>query len=98
MIYKIKKIKKNPSSFNLTFYPKHYNIENYNYINLSTQKNCGPAYSFSHSVKNSLKLSECKISNRTRDFYVSDKCFTIKLLAHEVTMNNNYLNFCCMDN
>ena len=39
------------------------------------------------------KNSRGPTENRTRDFRVSTKCFTIKLLAHNNILNNkNYLN------
>lgn len=72
----IKNKKKAPSSVSLMVCLKHFNNNAFSYLNLSIKP----------------KIKGCgPTENRTRDFCVSDKCFTIKLLAHN--NNNMKLNY-----
>ncbi len=82
-----------PSSFSLMNWLKPIDYERYKYINLS-EKSCGRADTNNFDkflgTFNSYKYKR----NRTRDFCLTDKGFTIKLLVHNVNSRvSDYLNF-----
>ena len=68
--------RKIPSSVSLTTCLSHLIYNRKSYLNLSTY------------VGKYCGPTE----NRTRDFCVIDKCFTIKLLAHDRNMGINFIN------
>ena len=69
--------RKIPSSVSLTTCLSHLIYNSKRYLNLSTY----------------VLGKYCgPTENRTRDFCVIDKCFTIKLLAHDRNMGINFIN------
>ena len=70
--------RKIPSSVSLTTCLSHLIYNSKRYLNLSTY----------------VLGKYCgPTENRTRDFCVIDKCFTIKLMAHNNCNNKYYINF-----
>ena len=108
MMYKsIIKRKKIQNPFSLTHCLKHIYISNDLYINLINKKNKNPSsfhlmnclsnnYYSNLFFINLFAIDGCgPAGNRTQDFCLTDKCFTIKLMAHNKTSSINYLNSCC---
>ena len=86
----MKNKEKIPSSFSLMNWLKPIYCEGYKYINLS-EKSCGPTDTNNFDKFLGTFNSDKYKSNRTRDFRVSTKHFTIKLLAHN--SKNTLLNY-----